>query len=61
MKLLIFVFNNFSHQRKSLALILAKQIQNFAWVYIIMLIIVICFEMENKSLSLKPTIKVLTF
>ena len=47
------------HQRKNLALILVNQTQNFVWVYIIMLIIVICLLMENKSLSLKTTM--LTF
>ena len=30
-------------QRINLALILLKQMQNFAWVYIIMVIIIICF------------------
>ena len=35
-------------QRINLALILLKQMQNFAWVYIIMVIIIICFLMENK-------------
>ena len=32
------------------------QTQNCAWSYIILLIIIICLLMENKSLSLKPTI-----
>ena len=45
----------------SLVLILVKQTGNFASVYIIMLIRVICLLMEKKSLSLKPTIKMLTF
>ena len=36
------------HQRKNLVLILPKQILNFAWVYVIMLIIVICVLMEKK-------------
>ena len=49
------------HQKKILVLILAKQTQNFAWVYIIMLIIVIGLLMENKYLNLKPTIKMLIF
>ena len=49
------------HQRKKIVLTLMKQIQKFASVYIIMLIIVVCLLMENKSLSLKPTIKILTF
>ena len=46
---------------KKLVLILVKQTQNFAWFYIIMVIIVICLLMERNSLSLKPTIKILTF
>ena len=49
------------HQRKNLVLILVKQTQNFIWVCIIMLITVICLLMAKKSLSLKPTIKILTF
>ena len=49
------------HERKILALVLVKQTQNFAWVYIIMLIIVICLVMEKKSLILKLAIKMLTF
>ena len=49
------------HQRKSLVLILLKQTQNFVSVCIMMLIIVVCLLMEKKSLSLKPTIKMLTF
>ena len=36
------------HQRKHLVLILLMQIQNFPWVYSIMLIIVICLLMEKK-------------
>ena len=46
------------HQGKSLVLILVKQTQNFAWVCIIMLIIVL---MKKKSLSLKLIIKMLSF
>ena len=38
-----------------------KQKQNFAWVYIILLIIVICLLIEKKSLSLKPTRKNVNF
>ena len=49
------------HQTKTLVLILVMQTQNFASVYIIMLIIVICLLMEKKSLSLRVTIKMLTF
>ena len=49
------------HQKKSLVLILVKKTQNFAWVCIIILIIVTCLLMENKSLNLKLTKKMLTF
>ena len=48
-------------QKKSLVLLLVKQTQNFAWVYTIMLIIVICLLMEKKSLNLKLIIKMSTF
>ena len=46
-------------QRKSLVLILVKQVPNFSWVGIIMMIIVICLLMKKKSVSLKPIMKVL--
>ena len=48
-------------QKKSLVLILAKQTQKFAWVYIIMLVVVIGLLIEKKYLKLKLTIKMLTF
>ena len=51
----------FGSQRKSLILILLRQIQNFVWVYIIVLIIIIWLLMENKSLNLKLTIKIVNF
>ena len=44
-------------QRKSLALTLVKQRQNFAWACITVVIIVICLLMGKKSISLKPMIK----
>ena len=47
------------HQRKCLVLILVKKTQNFAWVYIIMLI-VICLLIEKRTLRLKSTMKKLT-
>ena len=50
----------FVHHRKNLVLILVRETQNFAWFYTIMLINVICLLMENKSLNLKLTIKMLT-
>ena len=37
-----------SPEKKKSVLILLKRIQNFAWVYIIMVIIVVCFLMEKK-------------
>ena len=46
---------------QSLVLILVNQKQNFVSVCIIMMIIVTCLLMEKKSLSLKLTIKMLTF
>ena len=49
------------NQRKSLVLILVYQTTNFAWVYVMMLIIVICLLMEKNSLNLNWKIKVLTF
>ena len=49
------------HQRKSLILILVKQSQNFAWVYIAIMIIVIFFYNRKEIISLKPIIKMLTF
>ena len=48
---------SFDATEKSSVLIKVKQTQNFAWVCIIMLIIVIYLLMENKYLNLKPTIK----
>ena len=45
----------------SLVLISKKQRQNIVRFCIIMLIKAICLLMEKKSLSLKPTIKMLTF
>ena len=60
-EILLVLMEAFVHQKKSSVLTLVKQIQDIDWVYIIMLIIVICLLMENKSLSLKLTIKMLTF
>ena len=48
-------------EKKNLVLILAKQIQNFAWVCITMVIIVICLLMQNKFISLKPIVKIPLF
>ena len=47
------------HQGKNLLNL--KKTQNFVWVCIIMLIIVICLLMEKKYLNEKLTIKMLTF
>ena len=41
--------------------LVVKQRQNFAWVYIIMGIIVICLLTEKKSLSLKLIMEMSTF
>ena len=50
-----------NHRRKRLAVILVKQVQDFAWVCIIMPIILICLLMEKGYLSLKLAIKILAF
>ena len=52
---------SFCSPEKGLLLMLVNQTQNFAWVFIIMLIIVIYLLMEKKSLILKPTIKMSKF
>ena len=44
------------HKKESLVLILVKEMQNFAWVYIKMLMIVISLLMEKKCLKLKLTL-----
>ena len=49
------------HQRKSLVLNLVKQGQNFGWVYITIMAIVICLSTEKKSLNLKSIIKMSIF
>ena len=48
------------HQRMSLALVLVKQGQNFAYVCIIIVIMVICLLMEKKFISLELVIQMLT-
>ena len=48
-------------QRKSLVLLLVKQTQTFLRLCIVMLIIVIYMLIEKKYLSLKPSMKMLTF
>ena len=52
---------SFGSPEKNFSIHFSNQTQNFAWVSNIMLMIVICFLMEKKSLSLKPTMKMLTF
>ena len=49
------LMENLVHQRKNFVLILLKQTQNFVWICIIVLIIVICLLVEKKSLNLKST------
>ena len=51
----------FGSTEKRLVLILVNHSQNFVYVCIIKLIRVICLLMEKKSLSLRSTIKLLTF
>ena len=48
-------------QKKSLVLILVKQGQNFVYVSITMVIIVICLSMEKKFVRLKLTMVMLIF
>ena len=49
-----FVINgSFGTLEKSLALITAKQRKKFTWVWVIMVIIVICLFIEKKYISLK--------
>ena len=48
-------------QKKEFSINFSKTKQNFTLVYVILLIIIICLLMEKKSLSLKLTIKVLSF
>ena len=49
------------HNRKSLVLTSVQKGQNFAWIGIIMMIIVISLLTEKEFLSLKPIIKMSTF
>ena len=49
------------HQKKTLVLVLLKQTQNFVWVYIIMMIIVICLLMEKKIFKFKADNKNVNF
>ena len=55
------IMETLDHYRKSLVLILVKQTQSFVRVSIIMLTIVICLLIENRYLSLRLTMKMLTF
>ena len=52
---------SFGALEKRFGISVNKTAQNIVLVCIIMLITVICFLMEKKSLNLKPTIKMLTF
>ena len=61
MEILLGLMEVLMHQKISLILILAKQTQNFARIYIKILIIVIHLLMKKKYLNLKSTIKMLTF
>ena len=47
--------------QQSIVIPLGKQTNNFAWVCIAIMIIVICLLMEKKSISLKLMIKMSTF
>ena len=60
-KILLVLMKALVYQHESLVLILVDQTQKFAWVNIIILIIVTFLLMENKYLSIKLTVKMLTF
>ena len=60
-KILLVLMKALVYQHESLVLILVDRTQKFAWVNIIILIIVTFLLMENKYLSTKLTVKMLTF
>ena len=60
-KILLVLMKALVYQHESLVLILVDRTQKFAWVNIIILIIVTFLLMENKYLSIKLTVKMLTF
>ena len=60
-EILLVLIEALVHHKQNLVLILVTKTQSFARVHMIMLIIIICLLMEKKSLSLKPTTKMLTF
>ena len=60
-KILLVLMKALVYQHESLVLILVDRTQKFAWVNIIILIIVTFLLMENKYLSIKLTLKMLTF
>ena len=60
-EILLVLIEALVHHKQNLVLILVTKTQSFARVQMIMLIIIICLLMEKKSLSLKPTTKMLTF
>ena len=60
-KILLVLMKALVYQHESLGLILVDRTQKFAWVNIIILTIVTFLLMENKYLSIKLTVKMLTF
>ena len=62
-KNIILVILTYLHYNVGIGLILTslKQWRNFTWVYITMVIIVICLLTKKKSLNLKPEMKMSTF
>ena len=60
-EILLELMENLVLQKKSLVLILVKQGQNFVYVSITMVIIVICLSMEKKFVRLKLTMVMLIF
>ena len=60
-EILLELMENLVLQKKSLVLILVKQGQNFVYISITMVIIVICLSMEKKFVRLKLTMVMLIF
>ena len=52
---------SFASPEKRFSINLMKQTKNLVWIFITMLVIVICLSVENESLKLKLTIKMITF
>ena len=60
MKYLWYYWKLWCTRKKKFSIDFLKQGQNFTWVYITMVSIVICLMMKKKSLRLKPIMEILT-